>query len=124
MNFFQELLTFSSIAYAQAEQALPPQPGFGEVFSKMMPMFAIVFLIFYFMVIKPQQVKLKSQENLLTNLKKGDEVVTTGGLIGRVASIEEDCIQLEVSTNVKVKVEKLHVIKKKELKVIASKSAA
>lgn len=103
-------------ATAQSAEGLPPAPGFGEVFSKMMPMFAIVFLIFYFMVIKPQQTKLRAQEQLLGSLKKGDQVVTTGGIIGRVAAIESDAVSLDLSNSVKLKVEKHHVAKRYETK--------
>jgi preprotein translocase subunit YajC len=124
MQSLIEIFTLVSTAYAQTEQAVTPQPGFAEVFSKMMPMFAIVFLIFYFMVIKPQQTKLKTQEDLLKSLKKGDQVVTTGGIIARVASIEEDCVVLDISNNVKLKVEKLNIVKRKELVAESAKTAA
>ena len=119
-----EFFTLVSTAYAQVEQSVPAQPGFGEVFSKMMPMFAIVFLIFYFMVIKPQQTKLKAQEDLLKDLKKGDMVVTSGGIVARVAGIEEDCVLLDLSNNVRLKVEKQHIAKRRDLKVEAAKTAA
>ncbi len=124
MNFIIEIFNFTAIAYAQAEQGVPPQPGFADIFSKMMPMFAIVFMIFYFMVIKPQQSKLKSQETLLGSLKKGDEVVTSGGIIAKVFSVEEDCVVLDVSASSKIKVEKLNIVKRRETKQEKIKSAA
>ena len=122
VQFADAQISLSS-AYAQTQEALP-QPGFGEVFSKMLPMFAIVFLIFYFMVIKPQQNKIRAQEQLLSSLKKGDQVITSGGIIAKVASLEEDCVTLDISNNVRLKVEKQHIAKLKENKVAAKKSAA
>ncbi len=83
--------------------------GFSEVLFKMMPMFAMVFLIFYFMVIKPQQQKLKDQQGLLKSLKKGDTVVTTGGIVARFSGIEGDIAVLELSPNVKARFELSHV---------------
>lgn len=124
MEIISEVFSLVSVAYAQGAAAAPNQPGFAEVFSKMMPMFAIVFLIFYFMVIKPQQNKLKYQENLIKGLKKGDQVVTSGGIIAKVTAIEEDCVVLELSNNVRMKVEKQHISKLKDNKAAEQKSAA
>jgi preprotein translocase subunit YajC len=90
------------------------QPGFGEVLFKMLPMFVMVFLIFYFMVIKPQQQKLREQDTLIKSLKKGDTVVTTGGMIAKVSQIEPDAIVLELAQNVKVRFEPAHVTKRFE----------
>lgn len=113
MEIIARILSF--LLQAQA-QAAPPQPSAGEIFSKMLPMFLMVFLIFYFMVIKPQQNKIKAQEALLKGLKKGDVVVSSGGIIGRVAAVEDDCVMVEVSSNVKLKIERGHVVRKVEAK--------
>jgi preprotein translocase subunit YajC len=58
----------------------------------------------YLFIIKPQQKKAKDQADLLTNLKPGDEVVTAGGIIGKVRSVAEQFITLEVSQNTSLKV--------------------
>lgn len=115
------LMTSSLQALGQGEHA--PSPGFGELLSRMLPMFAIVFLIFYFMVMKPQQDKIKAQRQLLGSLKRGDNVVTSGGIVAKVAGVEQNYILLEVSNNVKIKVEAFHVVKKIE-KNGAEKAAA
>jgi preprotein translocase subunit YajC len=99
------------------------RPSLGEVLSRMMPMFVIVFFIFYFMVIKPQQAKLKTQRLLVEGLKKGDSVVTTGGLIGKVVSVEPQHVVLEIAANVKVRVERSH-IERREDAAPAAKTAA
>lgn len=109
---------FSERAAAEAAAANPAQgqPGFGEVLFKMLPMFAMVFLIFYFMVIKPQQQKLREQDNLLKGLKKGDTVVTSGGIIARFVGIEGDAALVEASPNNRLRIEPSHIAKRYEPK--------
>lgn len=107
------LLASAAFAQAAAPATVQP-PGLGEVFSRMMPMFAVVFFIFYFLVLKPQQSKLKAQQTLIESLKRGDEVVTSGGLIGRVAGAEKGYTFLEIAPNVRIKVETAHVLRRYE----------
>lgn len=70
---------------------------------------SIVFVIFYVMIIRPQQKTQKKLEAFLAGLKKGDEVVTTGGLIGRIQLVTGDVLTLEVANNVRVRVLKTQV---------------
>lgn len=65
--------------------------------------------IFYFFMIRPQQKRQKEQKKFVENLKKGDEVVTVGGAIGKILSIEEAFVILEVDKGVKIKFEKSSV---------------
>jgi preprotein translocase subunit YajC len=65
-----------------------------------------MFVLMYFLLIRPQQKRAKDHKNLLTELKKGDEVVTNGGLIGKITSIDDSFAVLEVSKGVAVKVQK------------------
>ncbi|MGH7786851.1 MAG: preprotein translocase subunit YajC [Candidatus Binatia bacterium] len=65
---------------------------------------ALVFVVFYFLLIRPQQQKAKEHRVLLANLKKNDEVITSGGLYGRVLAMADDVITLEIAPNVKVRV--------------------
>lgn len=94
-------------AIAQAPQQAPvggaAQPTLWEALVQMLPMLAICYLIFYFMVIRPQESKTKQLKALLDGLKKGDSVVTTSGLIAKVAGVEKDHVLLEVAPNVKAK---------------------
>lgn len=69
-------------------------------------MFGAIFLIFYFMIIRPQQKRAKERDALLNNVKKGDKVITSGGLHGIVTSVEDKTVILQVSDNVKLKFEK------------------
>jgi len=65
--------------------------------------------VFYFFIIRPQQKKQRRQREFSSNLKKGDNVVTMGGMHGKIASIEGDCIFLEIDRGIKVKFEKAHI---------------
>jgi len=69
-------------------------------------MFGAIFLIFYFMIIRPQQRKAKEREKLLSNLEKGDKVVTSGGIHGIISGLDEKTCLLQVSDNLKLKVER------------------
>ena len=104
-------LLHPSLALAQ-EAGAAAQPGFSQAITGMLPMFAMVFLIFYFLVVKPQQKKLKDQEALFNDLKKGDVVVTTSGIVAKISGIEPGYVTLEVAQNVKVKFEKAHIARK------------
>lgn len=70
---------------------------------QMLPMFAIVFFVFYFMVIRPQNKKMLEQEKLLGDLKKGESVILTGGYIGKFVSKEDKTITVEIAPNVKIR---------------------
>ncbi|MCW8824372.1 MAG: preprotein translocase subunit YajC, partial [Ignavibacteriaceae bacterium] len=69
-------------------------------------MFGAIFLIFYFMIIRPQQKRSKEKEKMLSNLEKGDKVLTSGGIHGIVSGLEEKTALLQISDNVKIKVER------------------
>jgi preprotein translocase subunit YajC len=84
----------------------PPQDGGGGSLVSTFIMFGAIFLIFYFMIIRPQQKRAKEREKLLSNLQKGDRVVTSGGLHGVIAGLEEKTVLLQVNDNVKMKFER------------------
>ena len=107
-----------SAAFAQGTEPVPgvtptelQPPTFASSFAEMAPMFGIVFFIFYFMVVKPQQTKQRQQDELIKNLAKGASVITSSGIIGRVAGIEKDYILLELAPNVKVRFQSSHIVK-------------
>ena len=84
---------FVGNALAQAKEALPGgQPSFIE---QMFPL-VIIFMLLYFIVIRPQAKKIKNQQKFLSELKVGDEVVTSSGIIGKVKSINERFISVDV----------------------------
>ena len=113
--FLYGILLFDvSEVWAQAgtTSAAVEAPSFGTVMTKMIPMFGIVFAIFYLLVISPQKKELEDQKRLLASLKKGDSVATSGGLLGRVTAIGEDYITISLEQNATVRVERHHIAKK------------
>jgi len=65
----------------------------------------LIFVIFYFFLIRPQQKKVKEHKKMVESLKKGDKVITTGGIVGRVDRIiDNEKIEVEISDNVKVEI--------------------
>ena len=69
-------------------------------------MFALIIFIFYFMIIRPQNKRQKERQKMLEAMKKGDKVVTSGGLHGKIVGMEDKTVLVEIADNVKVKVEK------------------
>ena len=86
--------------------APPADGGGGSGFISTIIMFGAIFLIFYFMIIRPQQKKAKEREKLLSNLQKGDKIVTSGGIHGTIAGLDEKTALIQVSDNVKMKFER------------------
>ncbi len=80
-------------------------------------MFGAIFLIFYFMIIRPQQKRSKERDKMLANIEKGDKVVTSGGMHGTISGIDEKTVLLQVGDNIKLKFERSaisSVVSKKE----------
>ncbi|MCP4195599.1 MAG: preprotein translocase subunit YajC [Proteobacteria bacterium] len=75
-------------------------------------MMVVMFAVFYFLLIRPQQKKAKVHQNMLGGLKKGDEVVTAGGLVGKITGVSDRVLTLEVSEKVRVRVIKTQVTDK------------
>jgi preprotein translocase subunit YajC len=69
-------------------------------------MFGAIFVIFYFMIIRPQQKRSKEREKMLSNIAKGDKVVTSGGMHGTIAGLDEKTVLLEVGDKIKLKFER------------------
>ncbi len=91
--------------FAQAAEAAAKSPSVMEMLA--MPLGFLV--IMYFMIIMPQQKKAKEHAALLDGLKAGDEVVTTGGIIGKIRSVAESFVTIEVANNTAIKVLKQNV---------------
>ena len=78
----------------------------GSGFAQFVPLI-LIFVIFYFFLIRPQQKKVKEHKSMVTALKRGDEVITSGGIVGIIERVhEDDKIDLSISENVTVKVVK------------------
>ena len=74
----------------------------GSMFSTLIPL-VVIFAIFYFLMIRPQQKQAKKHKEMLTALKKGDRVVTRGGMMGSIYAIADNTITVEVADNVRIK---------------------
>jgi preprotein translocase subunit YajC len=100
-----EAIMFESVAYAmgQAPQ-MQGQPAPSPIVS-FIPII-LMFLIFYFLLIRPQQKRQKEHEKMITELKKNDEVVTTGGIHGTIVNVKDKTFIVRVDDNVKLEISK------------------
>ena len=84
---------------AWAQTARPGAPPSLVSFAPL----ALIFVVFYFLLIRPQQQKAKEHRVMLANLKKNDEVITSGGIYGKVVALSDKVVTLEIAPNVRVK---------------------
>lgn len=84
---------------AQTQEAAP-----GGIMSSPLPVFVLIFVAMYFLIIRPQQKQQKQQREFLSQLKKGDEVLLSGGLFGRIQEVREVDLTVEIASGVKVRV--------------------
>jgi preprotein translocase subunit YajC len=90
---------FITPAYAQGS----PFGGDGSMVTTLLP-FVLIFVIMYFLILRPQQKRVKQHQELVKNLRRGDTVVTNGGLIGKVTKVvDDDQIEVEVAEGVRVR---------------------
>ena len=73
-----------------------------DILFQIMPL-VLIFLVFYFLIIRPQQNKIKDHNAMVNSVKKGDEVVTQGGLIGKVSKVSDDEVVIDFGNNVSIK---------------------
>lgn len=104
-------------------QTAAHQPSFSDMLSKLLPMFILVFCIFYFLILRPQQNKIKEQKMLIQNLKVGDLVLTTGGILGKITKKEDFTVTLDVGGGVKIKFDTAYVVRKVEVKETGNNKA-
>jgi preprotein translocase subunit YajC len=91
-----------SPAYAQASS-----PGsLGDLLSGPLPLFALMFVFIYFIMIRPQQKRAKETKQMLAALQKGDEVVTAGGIVGRITKLTDAYATVEIANNVEMTVQR------------------
>jgi len=77
--------------------------GLGGLLSGPLPMLILMFVIFYFLLIRPQQKKAKAHREMLANLRKGDNVLTSGGIYGKITGIDDQTVVVEIAPQVRVK---------------------
>jgi preprotein translocase subunit YajC len=87
-----------SPAYAQAAPA-----GGSDMLMSLLP-FILIFVIMYFLILRPQQKRVKQHQEMVKNVRKGDTVVTSGGLVGRITKvIDDDQLEVEIADGVRVR---------------------
>ena len=94
-----------SNAYAQTAAAAGPM----ESVMQFLPII-LMFVVLYFLMIRPQQKKAKEHNALLEALGKGDEVVTQSGMVGRITKVSEDFVTVEIAANVEVQMQKPSIV--------------
>jgi preprotein translocase subunit YajC len=95
---------FINSAYAQAAGGGGPQGMMGTL---LLPVLLLV--VFYFLLIRPQNKRAKEQKEMLSKVAAGDEVATTGGILGKVIEVGDQFVSLEVATNVTIKLQKFQI---------------
>ncbi len=99
---------FADIVWAMAPGQDAGSQGAGSLFQSLLPLI-LIFVIFYFLLIRPQQKRAKEHKLMLDNLKKGDKVITSGGVYGVVEEVGTNTVKLKIAENVKVKFGKAHI---------------
>lgn len=94
---------FIETAYAMGSQGAPGGQGAGGGMSSLI-MMAAIFAIFYFILIRPQQKKMKEHKKMVEELKKGDKIITSGGIYGTVVGTGANTLKVEIADGVKVKI--------------------
>lgn len=92
------------IAHAHAAAAAAPAGDFTTTLVGQIVPILIIGVVFYFLLIRPQQKRMKAHQAMIAGVKRGDVVVTSGGLIGKVRAVQDDELRLELSPNVEVRV--------------------
>lgn len=97
-------MNFISSAYAQGGGQAPPESGIMQL-----ALMVGLFVMFYFIAIRPQRKRQKEHTELVSNLGKGDEVVTTSGILGKITKLDDNYVVLQVADNVDLKFQKASV---------------
>lgn len=93
---------FIPSAFAQAAPSASAGSSTAAMFVQVAPLL-LIFVVFYFLLIRPQQTQMKKHRAKLAAVKKGDQVVTGGGLIGKVTRVDETYVDVDLGANMKVK---------------------
>ncbi len=100
-------MLFEAEAWAQSTPPAAPAQSFWEQLATnpVVPII-LIFAVMYFLLIRPQTKKARDHQKMLAGLKRNDEVVTTGGLVGRIAELSDKLVTLEIAPNVRVRIER------------------
>lgn len=100
------------IAQAQGKGGGSAVPGgCGGGMGQLLPIL-LMFAVFYFLIIRPQQKKQKEHQEMLKNLKRGDDVITSGGIVGKIAGMTDKYLTVEIADKIRIKMLRSHVLAK------------
>ncbi|MFC2091303.1 preprotein translocase subunit YajC [Elusimicrobiota bacterium] len=88
-------------AYAMAPPPASGASGGGSAISGFIPLI-LIFLVFYFLLIRPQKKQMQQQQNMVNNLKKGEKIVTSGGVHGKITALKGKLLEVEIANNVRI----------------------
>ena len=91
-----------NMAYAQAAAGAAEANPMGSILGNPLILMVLMVGIFYFLLIRPQQKKAKEHKALLDNLKKGDQIITSGGIIGTMVNIDDQIVNVEIADKVRI----------------------
>ena len=101
-------MNFISTVYAQDQAPGQAQPPSGGMFGMFLPLI-LIFIIFYFLIFRPQQKQQKLRQKMLSELKRGDEVITNGGIYGKITDLADAFVMIQVANNVTLKLDRSQV---------------
>ena len=91
------------VGIAHAADAAAPQAGAAGAFGQFIPLI-LIFVVFYFLLIRPQQKAAKKQQNFLSNLKRGTRIVTKGGILGTITDLSDRIVTLEIAKDLTIEI--------------------
>jgi preprotein translocase subunit YajC len=101
---------FISSAMAQTAPTATGDAGFSSLLTGQLPFIVVMFAVMYFVMIRPQMKKAKEHKAMIDALSKGDEVVTQGGLLGKVSKVGESFVSIELAAGVEVQMQRSAVV--------------
>ncbi len=103
-------MDFIDIAQAMApgQPGAGGQGGAGGLLGSLVPLI-LIFVVFYFLLIRPQQKRAKEHKSMIDNIKKGDKIITSGGIFGVIEAVGTNTVTVKIGENVKVKLGKAYI---------------
>lgn len=89
---------FITEAFAQA-----PGSGMDSIFGMILPL-VLIMGVFWFLLIRPQQKRVREHQELIKNVRRGDQIVTSGGIVGKIAKVDDNEVQVEVAENIRMRI--------------------
>lgn len=109
-NAFAEEPATNTTTSTTAPAPQTPAPSQSASFLHMLPMLILFILVFYFLLVRPQTKRAKEQKKLMSSLTVGDEVITAGGIIGKISRLKDNYIGLEISKGVEITVQRASIV--------------